>query len=136
MFFPPKHSEPHPILALCACLVVVAGVACAAARASDAHTEPLTTLQVIVRVPGSPPASHYVVCPAWGPATSPSCGEVGTVLRLARQRPRLCVQVWDGPATADIHGLVHGRPVRLHLTRSDSCEIARWDELRALLDPA
>jgi hypothetical protein len=147
MFYPPNHSEHspettssasliRPILTLCTCLVVIAGVASAAARASVAHTEPLTTLQIVVREPGAAPVTRYVECPTWGPANNPSCRKVGTVLRLAHQRPRLCLQIWGGPATAEIRGFIHGRPVRLHLTRSDSCEIARWGELRALLDPS
>jgi hypothetical protein len=58
---------------------------------------------------------------------------VALVSRFARRRPRTCLEIYGGPATATIQGLVHGHLVTLSLSRTNSCEIDRWDRLAALL---
>ena len=111
------------------------GVAGTSSRANGRRIEPLTTLRVIVRTPASAPVERHVVCPTWVPAPDEACGEARLVLRITREHPRPCLDIWGGPATADIRGFVDGHRVRLHLTRSNSCEIARWTQLRVLLGP-
>jgi hypothetical protein len=128
-----RPTVGRSLLGLAACLLVVAGVACASARASGARSEPATALDVIVRASAnSTPAERHVICPEKALERT-ICGEAVTVLRFTQQKPRLCAQVWGGSATADIRGYVNGRWVRLHLTRRNSCDIARWNDLLALL---
>lgn len=47
-----------------------------------------------------------------------------------------CTEVYGGPQRATITGTWQGRPVRSSFSRTDGCEIRRWDMLRGLLPPA
>jgi subtilisin inhibitor-like len=47
-----------------------------------------------------------------------------------------CTQVYGGPERATISGTWQGRRVRSSFSRTDGCEIRRWDLLRGLLPPA
>jgi hypothetical protein len=46
-----------------------------------------------------------------------------------------CTQVWGGPQKARVVGTVAGKPVRATFTRSDGCEIGRWNMLSPWLLP-
>lgn len=48
-------------------------------------------------------------------------------------KDRVCTQVYGGPETATVSGTWRGRPVLSSFTRTDGCQIARWDALAALL---
>ncbi|MFC9796939.1 SSI family serine proteinase inhibitor [Streptomyces sp. NPDC127584] len=45
----------------------------------------------------------------------------------------LCTMQYGGPATARVTGTWAGRPVDAVFTRSDGCEIARWDSFVPVL---
>ncbi|MFJ2055988.1 SSI family serine proteinase inhibitor [Streptomyces sp. NPDC087908] len=45
----------------------------------------------------------------------------------------LCTMQYGGPATARVTGTWAGRPVDAVFTRSDGCEIARWDSFVPIL---
>jgi hypothetical protein len=47
-----------------------------------------------------------------------------------------CTEVYGGPETATIRGTWQGRRVASSFSRTDGCEISRWDQLRGLLPPA
>jgi len=47
--------------------------------------------------------------------------------------PRLCTQQYGGPQVAVVSGTFHGRPVHSVFTRTDGCEIARWNAMASLL---
>ncbi|MFI5776113.1 SSI family serine proteinase inhibitor [Nocardia sp. NPDC051570] len=47
----------------------------------------------------------------------------------------VCTQQYGGPATARIVGTWSGRAVDAAFTRTDGCEMSRWDELVPLLPP-
>jgi hypothetical protein len=44
-----------------------------------------------------------------------------------------CTQIYGGPAVATVKGTVLGQPVDATFSRSNGCEIARWDKATALL---
>lgn len=48
----------------------------------------------------------------------------------------MCTQVYGGPETASITGTWQGRPVRSTFSRTNGCEIARWNMLKGLLPAA
>lgn len=48
-------------------------------------------------------------------------------------RGTICAQIYGGPQQATITGRWRGRPVRARYRRTDACEIARWDAIRAVL---
>ena len=41
---------------------------------------------------------------------------------------------FGGPETATIKGTIRGQEVDASFSRSDGCEIARWDKVKPLLD--
>ena len=59
--------------------------------------------------------------------------------RLGRQafRPvppdKACTQIYGGPQVAIVSGRVDGHAVWARLSRSDGCQIARWDRIPSLL---
>ncbi|MBT2441738.1 hypothetical protein J7E93_16780 [Streptomyces sp. ISL-36] len=48
----------------------------------------------------------------------------------------LCTLQYGGPAVAYVEGTWAGRPVNADFTRTDGCEISRWDALVPLLPAA
>lgn len=49
------------------------------------------------------------------------------------RKDRVCTQVYGGPETATVSGTWRGQPVVSSFSRTDGCQIARWDALAALL---
>jgi len=39
----------------------------------------------------------------------------------------LCAEIYGGPAVAEVEGLFRGETVKARFTRTDACEIARWN---------
>jgi hypothetical protein len=46
-----------------------------------------------------------------------------------------CTLLYGGPHEAHVSGVLRGRAIDLWLSRSDGCEIARWDALVPILPP-
>ena len=47
-----------------------------------------------------------------------------------------CTELFGGPETARLRGRVRGRAVDARFARNNGCEIARWDNVAALLKAA
>ena len=50
-------------------------------------------------------------------------------------KDRVCTQVYGGPERATVNGTWRGQPVSSTFSRTDGCQIARWNALAALLPP-
>jgi hypothetical protein len=48
-------------------------------------------------------------------------------------RDAVCTMIYGGPATAQVSGLWHGRPVHASYDRANGCELGRWRALVPLL---
>ena len=48
----------------------------------------------------------------------------------------VCTQEYGGPARARVSGTIREERVEAELTRSNGCEIARWEALAPLVDPS
>lgn len=48
----------------------------------------------------------------------------------------VCTQQFGGPQTATVTGTLDGEDVEATFSRTDGCEISRWDALDAVLQPA
>ena len=46
-----------------------------------------------------------------------------------------CTEQWGGPQTATVTGTVAGESVNAQFSRTNGCEISRWDALEALFGP-
>jgi hypothetical protein len=70
------------------------------------------------------------------PTDSQACGAVaGVSARDLAPTPAdtACTQIFGGPETATIKGTIRGEPVDATFSRSDGCEIERWERVEALL---
>jgi hypothetical protein len=47
----------------------------------------------------------------------------------------MCTMIFGGPEEARIEGTLDGRAVDASFSRSNGCELARWDDLLAVFDP-
>lgn len=45
----------------------------------------------------------------------------------------MCTEIYGGPQTATVTGTLRGEPVNARFSRTDGCQIARWDKHVALL---
>ena len=81
--------------------------------------------------PDGPARRHHVACERLGEGT-PACRG----LSRARLRPVppdvACTEIYGGPATARVRGTLQGKPVDARFSRTNGCEIARWERNRAL----
>jgi len=89
---------------------------------------------------GKGPQQHFnLSCdPTVGNVADPiaACAELKGPARLALDPTPLsamCTELYGGPAEATIVGTVDGDVVNARLSRSNGCEISRWQELSALL---
>jgi hypothetical protein len=79
--------------------------------------------------------------PAGGDHTDPQTAcdvleRAGKRALPAVPKDQICTQIYGGPQTARITGTWRGTPVDATLSRTNGCEIARWDALRGLLPKA
>ncbi|HSK28020.1 MAG TPA: SSI family serine proteinase inhibitor [Jiangellales bacterium] len=97
-----------------------------------------TELSVTVRVDGGEPTVWTLTCdPAGGTHPDPE----GACARLAEDPEALdplpfdviCTEIYGGPQTATVVGTLAGRPVNAELSRTNGCEIDRWDRLLPVL---
>ena len=120
-------------------------LACALALlAPAAHAAPGTSLTITYIEDIDRPADRVrwtVRCDPVGgthPRRAAVCRELS---RLGWQafRPvppdKACTQIYGGPQVAIVSGRVDGHAVWARLSRSDGCQIARWDRIPSLLPP-
>ena len=71
------------------------------------------------------------------PTDSDACGAAAGVSAADLAEPKgdvACTQIFGGPETATITGTLRGEPVDAKFSRTDGCEVARWDKLKPLFD--
>jgi hypothetical protein len=84
---------------------------------------------------------HLTCAPAGGdhPTPTKACAalaEHGSTALAAVPADRMCTQIFGGAQTAHISGTWQGKPVDARLSRTDGCQITRWDALVGLLPSA
>lgn len=124
---------------LLAATVAIALLTPACGTQDPATAPPLARL--VVRVDddgprGATPARELrLTCRA--PTDSEACGAAAGV-SPADLAPvpadRACAERFGGPQTASIRGQLRGSDVAARFTRTDACEVARWNQVRDLLD--
>jgi hypothetical protein len=121
-------------------LVMIALVGCGSDEPTQAGgpTGTLAQLTVTVDSDGAKgseqPKELKLDCKA--PTDSQACGAAAGV-SAADLRPTggdtACTQIYGGPEEAAIKGEIRGESVDATFTRTDGCEISRWDNVKALL---
>ncbi len=104
-------------------------------------TAPATALRITVwprgRIAPAPARRYELRCePAGGSLPRPAMACAALAARRSALRPvspdMACTQLYGGPQEALVRGAVRGDPIRARFSRTDGCEIDRWDRLRAL----
>jgi len=130
-------------------LVLVAGCGSGAAQTGTARTagEESTVsddseLTVTVRADaGKAEQTFRLRCdPPAGDHPDPdaACAALGQAAAALQPVPKhqLCTQIYGGPQTATVQGRWRGEPVDASFSRTNGCEIARWDALAPLFGDA
>ena len=108
--------------------------------ASPESTE--TDLTIVVDDGTGKKTTWTLTCdPAGGTHPNPAaaCAALaarGTDALPPKRKDVACTQVYGGPQRATVTGTWQGKPVRSSFSRTDGCEIRRWDLLRGLLPSA
>lgn len=130
-----------------AVVFAVAGVALVAsltARAAQTATA-VTALRIAYWSDGAGRAPDDV----WTLRCGPTGGTLPRAARACRRlavggptlfapvpRDAVCTEIYGGPQTAHVVGLVEGRRIWATFTRVDGCQIARWGRVSPWLLPA
>jgi hypothetical protein len=123
-----------------AALLALAGLL-AACGGADKPSGPAGIADVVVRVDpdgarGPKPAQRlHLVCTK--PQQSQACGAAAGI-SAADLRPTpsgvACADIFGGPQTATIVGVIRGQQVDARFSRTNGCEIKRWNGVADLLD--
>lgn len=101
--------------------------------ASSAATE--LTISVQPRGASGPTRTWTLRCDPPG-GSLPGASRACELLSAAALRPlppdTICTQIYGGPQKARVRGSFRGRPVDSRFSRTNGCEIHRWDQLRYL----
>jgi hypothetical protein len=102
-------------------------------------TAPATNLTIVVVTDTSPATTWHLTCdPAGGDHPDPeqACAALdahGEQALPPVPADRMCTEIYGGGQTARITGTWRGDPVQASFSRTDGCEIARWNALAGLL---
>lgn len=125
-------------------LAVLATVGCAHQGASSGSVPSVagTDLEISITVggKGSPTKLWTLTCPSGGTLPNPAsaCRKLAAADRPFAPLAKgvACTQVYGGPQVAEVHGTFLDKPVNTRFSRTDGCEIARWNKVRFLFPSA
>ena len=109
-----------------------------AASSGKATKVSTTSLEISISAGGKdgPTKLWTLSCPRGGTLPQPTraCSRLDAVDKPFAPVPKnvACTEVYGGPQVADVSGRFHGRPVNAHFTRTDGCQINRWNKFRFL----
>lgn len=105
-----------------------------------AEPPPRTSLTIVVQPegPGGPEFQATLECDPPGgthPDPEAACRALTANPEALEPVPAdmVCAQLFGGPNRATVRGTFEGRGVAAELSRTNSCEIDRWDRLEPLL---
>lgn len=132
---------PRLLLLLCALAAAVLAAGCGEDSNEAGAPAPSAETALVVRFDADGPRGS-----ARPKEATVECGE-GDTSRACRAVGRLtpadfgappdnvaCTEIFGGPETAKISGRLRGEPVSTTLSRSDGCEIHRWETFAGLLE--
>lgn len=132
-------ARPCAILARAAVttLAVAALAGCGDNEPSGRGTAPAEGVQLTITVrddAGAAPRTVVVDCaPGDDDAPCPAAAKLRAEDFAPTPADAVCSQQYGGPQQARIEGTIDGAPVSATVTRTDGCEIERWDRLVAPL---
>lgn len=108
----------------------------AGGSATPPGAEPAAKLTVTVRPegPDGPARERRIECERVGPrADEPVCRRLSTRQLAPVPERTVCTSIYGGPAVGRVTGTIRGERVDARFSRTNGCEIARWDRNAALL---
>jgi hypothetical protein len=94
-----------------------------------------TQLEISITAGGKdgPTKLWTLSCPPGGTLPDPAgaCRQLAAVDKPFAPVPKgvACTQLYGGPQVAEVHGTFRRHPVNARFSRTDGCEIARWDKV-------
>ena len=97
-----------------------------------------TSLEISISLTGKdgPTKLWTLNCPAGG--TLPNAARACTLLEQLDEpfapvpKDFACTEIYGGPEVAEVRGTFRGEPVDATFSRTNGCEIARWNRVRFL----
>jgi hypothetical protein len=94
------------------------------------------TIEVSAGKSDRPTKVWTLTCPDRGTLPQPrrACERLSALDKPFAPTPKsaACTLVYGGPEVADVRGRFRGRKVSAHFSRTNGCEIARWNRVRFL----
>ncbi|WP_059010333.1 SSI family serine proteinase inhibitor [Streptomyces specialis] len=123
-----------PFTTLATALALAASAALPAVATAQDEGADTHRLEITVTGTGETDGTFELTCaPAGGDHPEPADACAAIERAAAPFEPvsadTLCTYMYGGPATATIEGVWEGQPVQAEFSRSNGCEIARWDAL-------
>jgi hypothetical protein len=120
-------------------LVVLVATGCMG-RGADGGSEMKpgpTTLEISVSARGEGPTKTWTLrCPSGGtlPNAARACSRLLRLDDPFAPVPKdvACTEIYGGPQVAEVRGTFRGRRVNTRFSRTDGCEISRWNTVRFL----
>jgi hypothetical protein len=126
---------PAVVVAAVVLLVALLG-GCAATKSTAEQPTRLTIRAWPQGRPKPPVRTWTLTCPAGGTLPRPerACARLdGSPPPFAPLPDRkACTQIYGGPAEATVTGTFHGDRVSVAFSRTDGCQIARWNRVVVL----
>lgn len=104
-----------------------------------------TSLQVTFKADAkSAPVVMTLTCDPTGgnhPRAEQACASLAAASQrgvdpfAAPPKDQICTFIYGGPQTADVQGTWKGAPVAASFSRTDGCQISRWDSIEPVLSP-
>jgi len=82
---------------------------------------------------GAAPVVRNIDCNDAG--TAQVCAALTPALLQPVPKAQVCTMIYGGPQTATVTGWLRGSAVKAKFSRTNGCEIARWDQLAKALKP-
>lgn len=126
------------VLALGAGVLVAQGCGDDAASGGATGDPGTGNLQITyIPEPGVKPRQADLVCPATGSDAAAACEQIESLTAAFDPVPgdQACSQQYGGPEQIVLYGRWAGQPVDTTLTRTNGCEIDRYESLAPVLLP-
>ena len=123
------------------CLVLMTGCGALGGSSdsgSDSGSAASTDLTIAVQPNGTsgPTRTWTLRCDPPGgslPRAQAACARLKPEALRSLAPDTICTQIYGGPQTARVRGRLNGRAVDARFSRTNGCEIHRWDSVRFLL---
>ena len=120
--------------------LICASLAACGDEAKSAGSGDVTKLTVRVDGDGSGPAKARTLELSCAEGDTSGACAAASKLSAADLKPTpantACTQIYGGPETASLKGTLNGEQVDAKFSRTDGCEIKRWETVTPLLDEA